>query len=677
MAWRLTSAGYSPRVVLVEKRSRMATGRNGLSAARVWHLGVGFFWKRFCEMVGIKMHFWARKLLGKHFRSPVYLSIEEWALDHPAKIYWVNDHNSRRVAEILRRFKPDVGVLTNTRRIAKEILSIPRHGFLNLHLSDLPKYAGVDSIFWALYHGESEIGVTIHFADERIDRGDILLQRKIPVSIQDNEDSLYEKALWLGTSLMAEALKQLDQGSTERRPQNGELASYFSWPTSAERREFGRRLRALDKKGPRFLEHGKPRVLHLITRMIRGGAQENTLATVIGLRERGYEVTLATGPSWAREGDLLAQALESGVEVVILPDLVRSIHPWKDLKSFFRILKLLDRGRYDLVHTHTSKAGVLGRLAARVKGVPLILHTPHGHVFHSYFSWWEEKVFVLTERFLARICDRLIALTHAEAREHRALEVGREEQWVRIPSGVHEADFCFSSRDRLQIRSTLGVPEDGTVVGFVGRLDFIKGPRYLVKAIPQILERHSETHFLFVGDGAERRRLEENVQVLGLGDHARFVGSQTRISPYLSALDILVVPSLNEGMGRVIVQAGLCGIPVVASDVGGIPDLIEPMKTGVLVKPRSAAQIAEAVVRLAKDPLLRSKLGLSLKEKVLGGFTEAHMIEKISSLYETMLSEKSMVRHRQEEGGLAAEEVSYQTVHPVTGERGSDGGGPK
>ena len=638
MAWRLIRSGIAPIAVIIEKRSRMVTQKKRSPWAILSELGLEFVWKRVWEAVKIRTHFFLRKLLGRQFKNPVYLSIEELALAHPIPLYEVEDHNGKETAEILRKLQPDLGILTNTRRVKREILEIPRHGFLNLHLSALPQYAGLDSIFWALYHGEKEVGVTVHFAAEEIDRGDIVLQRRIPVSSLDTEESLYEKALWLGTHLMVRAVQQLEEGTLERRSQDPGRASYFSWPTPEDRKAFRKRWKqARDDDFAR-----SPRALHLITRMTRGGAQENTLLTALGLREKGFAVTLVTGPSWGEEGEILSEALEEGLELVILPELVREIHPGKDFIAWLKLSSWFVKNRYTIVHTHTSKAGFLGRFAAHFTKIPAVIHTPHGHVFHSYFLPWEEKLFLSLEREAAKWSDRLIALTEPCRQEHLALQVGKPEQWVTIPSGVDEKRFQHPAMPREKILESLGIPSERKVIGFIGRLAPDKGAIYFVEALPQIFTAFPETHCILVGDGEERPTLQKKVHELGLDKFVFFAGHQEDIGRYLSIFDLLVVPSLNEGMGRVIVEGGLFQKAVVAAKVGGIPDLIEDNKTGLLVERRNSIQIAEAVIRLLKDPVLAEKLGAELHGKVLNSFTASQMVNKIERLYQEVLTQKGL-----------------------------------
>ena len=632
MAWRLVRAGMSPVAVIVEKRGRMIGKKKKNIFAVFQDFGFEFLWKRIREALQIRLHFYFRWFLGRRFKSPVYLSIEEWAIDHPQiPVHEVPDHNGPECRRLLAGLRPDIGILTNTRRIKKEILEIPRHGFFNLHLSALPQYAGLDSIFWALYHGEKEIGVTVHFAAEEIDRGDVVLQKKIPVSRFDDEENLYQKALWLGTFLTTEAVKQLETGTLERKTQDRTLASYFSWPAASERKEFHRRQKESNPQSS-----GMPRILHLITRMTRGGAQENTLATVRGLRDKGYEVALLTGSSWGDEGEILSEALNEGLEVALIPELEREIRPLKDLHVFAKLAAWFSKDRFVLIHTHTSKAGFLGRLAARRAGVLAVVHTPHGHVFHSYFSPWKEKFFLGLERMTAKGSDRLIALTEKCRAEHLELGVGTPSRWITIPSGVDEKKFLESAGESKKI------PAGKNIIGFVGRLAPVKGALYLVEAMPKIFQSFPDAHCVLVGDGGEKSKIENRIQELNLGNAVTLAGHQKDIAARISAFDILAVPSLNEGMGRVIVEAGFLGKAVVGSRVGGIVDLIEDEKTGLLVKSRSSDEIAAAVIRLLRDAGFRKQMGEELRLKVLRGFTEDQMVEKIDRLYREVLAEKGI-----------------------------------
>ncbi|HXV27549.1 MAG TPA: glycosyltransferase, partial [bacterium] len=378
-----------------------------------------------------------------------------------------------------------------------------------------------------------------------------------------------------------------------------------------------------------------------------GGAQENTLATVRGLKEKGYEVTLVTGPTWGIEGEIISKALEEGFDVMILPGLVRELDFLRDGVVLSKLKKWMKRSHFVIVHTHTSKAGFLGRLAANRCKVPIVIHTSHGHVFHSYFSPLKERLFLRIEQKAADWCDRLIALTEVERNEHLKLRVGRPEKWAVIPSGINEKKFFeISLNDQESLKRRFNIPLKVPVVGFIGRLASIKGPRYLIESIPLVCQILPEAHFVFVGDGDERKLLEQKVREMGISPQVTFTGHHETANEFLNLFDVLVVPSLNEGMGRVIAEAGLLKKPVVGTRVGGILDLIEDRITGLLVNPRNPAGISGAVLELLKDYPLSRRLGEALYERILEGFTENHMVDKIHAVYQEMIKEKKLLFRR-------------------------------
>lgn len=267
------------------------------------------------------------------------------------------------------------------------------------------------------------------------------------------------------------------------------------------------------------------RVLHVITRMIKGGAQYNTLHTVVGLDAGRYECELATGLSTGVEGSLLDEA-RARVTVREVPELVREVSPARDLAALSRLAELMRRGRYDIVHTHTSKAGLLGRVAAVMARVPVIVHTPHGHVFHGYFPRVQTALYRWLERAAARWTDRVITLTACGAAEHVQAGIGPEELFVPIHSGVQVEAFARPSRGRAGVRADLSVPLDAPVVVSVGRLVPVKGHDVLVRAFAEVLRRHPGAVLLIVGEGPQRPVLEGLVDRLGLAGSVRLLGLQ-------------------------------------------------------------------------------------------------------------------------------------------------------
>ncbi len=652
MAWKLLKAsGVSLEAVIVESRGRMVKASSKPLWSRLCGLGWDFIRAKGLETLRIHGHYLLRRILGRRFRGAGYFSIEELALDFPAlRVIRVEDHNTEEVRDLLKEMSPDIGVLTNTRRIEPRILEVPKHGFLNLHLSELPKYAGLDSIFWALYHGEEKIGATVHRVVREIDKGDIVLQGSVRVAAFDDEQSLYEKALWLGTSLMIRALEDWGrEGRISSHPQKTAQGSYFSWPSAAERLRLKRRWKSAFGASSLRASSELPRICHVITRLIRGGAQLNTLATVKGLAREGYPVVLITGPTWSDEGELLTEALEEGLEVKISRDLVREVSPLKDFSAVLKLASFLRRHPCDILHTHTSKAGLLGRLAAAALwggARPLVVHTPHGHVFHSYFSPWKEQSFLWIERFAALLTDKLVALTAICRDEHLKLGVGLASQWTVIPSGIDEKSFLARALrvSPAQVFEQLGIPESSTVIGFVGRLAPVKGPQVLVEALGILKSSGVDFHALFVGDGELRARLQTRAQELGVMDSLRITGYLKDVAPYLSAVNMLVVPSLNEGMGRVIAEAGILAKPVIASRIGGIPDLIEDGKSGILVPAGDAPALAGAIRSILASGSRAAQMGEALKTGILSAFTQDQMVAMIKNLYAGLMLGRGWAR---------------------------------
>ncbi len=378
----------------------------------------------------------------------------------------------------------------------------------------------------------------------------------------------------------------------------------------------------------------KIHILHIITRLDPGGSSTNTLETVRRLDKNRFEVDLIAGRTNDPAGGVGEFIRRHGISCVFMDDLVRDIHLWRDLKAFFELYGLIRRGGYDIVHTHSSKAGILGRWAARCAGVKYIVHTPHGHVFYGYFSSLTTRVFVLIERITALITTKLIALTHKGIREHLEFKVGRSDKWSAVPSGIDMTMFVHDPADRAAIRAEYGIKSDDLLFVSVTRLDPIKGNHVLVEAFASVVSDLPSVRLLIVGSGSEEAKLEARVKELGLEGKIIFAGYRPRVESFLSAADVFVLASLNEGMGRSVVEAMAAGLPVIASSTGGVPELVDDDVEGYLVEPGDSQSLALAMWRMADDRETRIRMAAAARSKAGERFSIETMVRTIEEVYE-------------------------------------------
>ena len=386
---------------------------------------------------------------------------------------------------------------------------------------------------------------------------------------------------------------------------------------------------------------GKIKVIHVITRFDKGGAAENTLLTVKGLDSSRYEVILIRGLSYeSNMGPSEIRAVETcledagrkGVRILTIPELVRRIYPLSDLRAFFKLIRIFREERPHIVHTHTSKAGLLGRWAARLAGVPVIIHTPHGHVFWGYFNRWKTAVYIFLERLTATITDRIITLTGQEKKDHLRYHIARENKFTVIHSGVDLSRFANVQAHGTEMKKKLGIPKGTFVVGTVGRLTAIKGHKYLIEAARKILLTRPDMTFIFLGDGELMNDLKSQAASSGIYDKVRFLGWREDVAEVMSTFDLFVLPSLNEGMGKVLVEAMAMGKPIIASHVGGISDLVKNEENGLLVPPEDAEAIARSILILHSSPMKRKEMGEKGKA-IAVEYGADSMVQKIDRLY--------------------------------------------
>jgi glycosyltransferase involved in cell wall biosynthesis len=382
--------------------------------------------------------------------------------------------------------------------------------------------------------------------------------------------------------------------------------------------------------------------------MIVGGAQENTLLTVEGLdRDPRFEVTLVSGVDDGPEGELLPRARET-TRLIVLPELGRPVSPVADAVAFWKLYRIIRAGRYDIVHTHSSKAGVIGRVAARLARTPIVVHTLHSLVFHDYQPWLVNRTWRAVKRVMAPLTDHYIGVSSIIVDKALAARIGSRERYTTIYSGMELDWFLDAKPDRAAIRRRLGIPEDAPVVGKIARFFPLKGHDELFDALPAMTARHPDLRLLLVGDGVLLDRLGSRARSLGLEDNVVFAGLVEReeIPEMIAAMDVLVHTSLREGLARVLPQALAMGVPCVSFDIDGAPEVVIDGRTGLLVRPGDSDGLARAITDLLDDPDLRARMGAAGRLHVDPTFRAETMVSEIASVYERLAARAGLSRAR-------------------------------
>lgn len=385
------------------------------------------------------------------------------------------------------------------------------------------------------------------------------------------------------------------------------------------------------------------RVLHIITRMIVGGAQENTLLSVEGLDAMPeYDVSLVSGIDKGKEGELLSRARET-TNLIVLPEMSRSINPFADLVAFWKLYKLVKKGRYHIVHTHSSKAGVLGRLAAWLARTPIIVHTLHSLVFHDYQPWLVNRAWLLAKKICAPVTDFYVSVSEIIVKKALAAGIAEPERFRTIYSGMELDWFLNAKFDAEAVKREFGIPLDTPVVGKIARLFELKGHDQLMDAAPDIVRRVPNVRFFLIGDGVLLEHLQKRASGYGILDNFVFAGliERERIPEMISAMDVVVHTSLREGLARVLPQSLAMGKPCVSFDIDGAPEVVIDDHTGFLVKPFDSAGLADGVSRLLEDEELRQKFGENGKKHVDPNFRAEKMVADISEVYQMLLKKKA------------------------------------
>ena len=388
------------------------------------------------------------------------------------------------------------------------------------------------------------------------------------------------------------------------------------------------------------------RILHISTRLIIGGSQENTLLSCIGAANQGHTVALAYGPIYGPEGSLLPRAVaDERIERFKVTNLVRQISPLRDRRCVEELRKLIRKWKPDVVHTHSSKAGILGRKAAWAEKVPVVVHTIHGLAFHPYESWWKNFMYIRAERWAARRCHALISVADAMTVQALAHRIGRSDQFVTIRSGIETEQFIAPPTRRQELRARFGWDESVLVLGTVARLAELKGHDDIIDAFTELLEQTSATTnapkiaLLWVGDGWWRERLTARIMALGIADRVAMTGlvDPTEIPAWISAMDVVVHPSYREGLPRAVVQGMLGQKPVIAYDVDGAREVCQHQRTGLLVKAGDRVGLRAAAQWMIEHPNERRAMGECGRELVRVDFDWRTMNQHLLELYARLM----------------------------------------
>lgn len=377
------------------------------------------------------------------------------------------------------------------------------------------------------------------------------------------------------------------------------------------------------------------RIAHVITRLIVGGAQENTIASVLGLRQKpGLDVILISGPTHGPEGSLEPVMGPPSSHFILVPELVRPVQPWKDLRAWRRLTGLFREQQPDLVHTHSGKAGFLGRAAARTAGVPMIVHTVHGPSFGNFQGSVANAVFTNAERLAGRWTTHFVVVANAMRDQYLAAGIGRPSQYTTVYSGFPLEPY-LNSRNDPELRARWGFQPEDVIVGKIARLFKLKGHEDLLAVAPELLSRDARIKLLLVGDGLWRERFQTQVSRLGLENRVIFTGlvPPEEVPRLLGIMNILVHLSLREGLPRAVAQALAAAKPVVAYDCDGAREVCVDQQTGFLLPVGDRRSLIERVYELAQDAELRSRLGVQGQALARSRFPVEKMVDDLDALY--------------------------------------------
>jgi glycosyltransferase involved in cell wall biosynthesis len=396
------------------------------------------------------------------------------------------------------------------------------------------------------------------------------------------------------------------------------------------------------------------KVLRIVGRLNVGGPSIHVINLTAGLDSSIYEQLLVIGTEKAQEGSMLDLAISRGVRPHVMSEIVTAfaLTP-NDVRALAKLCCMMRRERPHIVHTHTAKAGLLGRLAAHLARVPVIVHTYHGHVLHGYYGNAANWLLRSMEKLLAALTTRIVTVSEEIKKDIVRYRIAGPDKITVIPLGFQLEPFLDSHTRRGQFRRELQLSSEHKLVGIVGRLFPIKNHSLFLISAAQVVAKKSNVRFVIVGDGVLRTTLQQQAHDLGIADYVIFTGWRRDLPRIYADLNTLVISSNNEGTPVSAIEAMAAGCPIVATRVGGLPDLITDLETGILVAPRDPEALATAIVRVLNDPVAASYMSQNAQIMARSRFAVERLIGDVEYLYEELLQEKASCWRRNAVGGRA------------------------
>ena len=379
-----------------------------------------------------------------------------------------------------------------------------------------------------------------------------------------------------------------------------------------------------------------PKITYIITRLDRGGSAEAALQWAEGIKNQGFQVDLVSGSTIEPHENLEEYSKRTGIEIHFIDSLHRELEPVNDLKALWALYRFIRKNRPDIVHTNSSKAGLLGRTAAWLARTPIIVHSPHGHIFYGYYGRFKTNLFIFLERFAGRFTDVITTLTSIGRDDHVKLKIAPPEKFEIVHAGIDIEKYRKTTLSREEIRNALKIPQEAFVIGWVGRFADIKNPLMLVNSAER-LKTEDDLHFLMVGDGELLAKCKVKVERAGMNHKFTFTGFRSDVPDLLKAMDLYVLTSTNEGLGRSIIEAQAAGLPVAVSKVGGVPDIIEDGVNGSLI-PVNDDEYLAAEIKSFKNDTEKRKRFISSSNVRLAGFSLQKTIEDLEKIYNRLLA---------------------------------------